>query len=101
MIQTLSVTVYHLSCSLPCFGPGLNARNIVGLKGLVWLVRFRCPGSCWCRLIFELGIGIGVLAGGLLGLCGLSIFVDLAGGVGNYAFSMGKCALFWGSILVG
>ena len=58
-----------------------NVGNIVGLKGLVWIVRFRCRGSCWCRLIFEFGIGVGVLAMmGLLGLCGLSTFVDSAGG---------------------
>ena len=68
--------------SLPSFDSRVvfNVGNIVGLKGLVWIVRFRCRGSCWCQLIFEFGIGVGVLAMGLLRLCGLSTFVDSAGG---------------------
>ena len=97
VIQTLSVTVDHQSsekCAKFWLHSGLNVGNIVGLKGFVWLVRFGCRRSCWCRLIFEFGIGVGVLAGGLLGLCGLSIFVDLAGGVANYAFSMGGVPYF-------
>ena len=57
---------------LQVYHSGLNVGNIVRSKGLAWLVRFRCRGSCWCRLISAFGIGVGVLAGGLLGLCDLS-----------------------------
>ena len=57
-----------------------NVRNIVGLKGPEWLARFRCRRSCWCQLIFGFGIGVRVLAGDFLGLCGLSTFIGLAEG---------------------
>ena len=82
VILTLSLTVDHQPCyKFTKFWPhsGLNEGNIVGLKGLVWFVLSRCPRCCWCRMIFEFGIGAWVQDGVLLGLCCLSIFVDLAG----------------------
>ena len=45
VIQTLSVTVDHHSCykfTKFWLHSGLDAGNIVGLKGLVWLVRYSC-----------------------------------------------------------
>ena len=78
--------------------------NIVGLEGLVWPVRSRFHRYCLCRLTFVFDIGVGVLAGDLLGQCCLSIFDDLAGSFDQLCIfhgGGGGCALFWNSILVG
>ena len=91
------VSIHHQSCykfTKFWFHSGLNVGNIVGFKAPVWLVQFRCRGSCWCWLILGFGIGAGVMAGGLWDCVVCRFWSTWLGGVTNYTFSTGGVPYF-------